>query len=689
MAQSVDQALQAWASRATEDELDAGPRIEDLGGVEAVAAEASDLAAGPQLPYLLCALANCLDELADDQATRLVAAAALGLSRPHSGWVLADAIDVLCSQPGLADRLGSRTVKDLAALAEGALAGEFDPGLAQPAIAGMLRLAASRQATPHRLLALLSEITGTEPADALERLPILIGIAHAHFTETDDLLDVLNALENGQALSPTTRADAAFELALADERRALESSDRNTVAEQLRKALMRFAELSRTHEARLDARAHATAIKAVLEFSDLFQECATITDSARDRIAESVAQLDSVTVQLAAWTGRMHRLDWLSARNLTQSAWSRLVTTLHTAQAHLDQPSWYDPVGALNDLLQIYRASRSIHTRSTDDQGLVALISPAVEASFLQTEGLLHHLEQAVTHDPQFTEHPDAQALYERVHQRRLCPGVEATEEGSPRGKALDGHPALASLFSADGDALREGLDPQLLDLLEQRVHEFNKGYTPTGNERIDAHLENLLKVLATSPAWKPHDCHFFTTLLEQFLRFMYARFDAQANLYGSRTAYLGPAKKNADGNAENWNEKNLQDDFHGHLSAALTPFTVQREEWDVAAGRVDVTYTPQPGSRFVTEVKWRTKSWDQERIRRDYIAQAANYTATGPPFGILLIGDSSDHSSGYRSVDDSIWIITHARSATEVPRVIVTGVLPTSRPTPSGLRAP
>jgi hypothetical protein len=107
----------------------------------------------------------------------------------------------------------------------------------------------------------------------------------------------------------------------------------------------------------------------------------------------------------------------------------------------------------------------------------------------------------------------------------------------------------------------------------------------------------------------------------------------------------------------------------------------------DVAGGRADVIYTPQPGSRFVTEVKWRTSSWTQESIERNYLAQAANYTATGPPFGILLVGDCSGHNAGYRSIDDSTWIITHARSATEIPRMIVTGVLPTGRPTPSALR--
>ena len=194
---------------------------------------------------------------------------------------------------------------------------------------------------------------------------------------------------------------------------------------------------------------------------------------------------------------------------------------------------------------------------------------------------------------------------------------------------------------------------------------------------------------MTTSPAWKPSDSHYFTTLLEQFLRFLYDRFDAQADLYGERTAYLGPAPKNVDDGIDLWLEKHIQDDLHQHLAGTLTPGAVQREVIDIAGGRTDITYTPQPGSRFVAEIKRRTTAWTQKRIELDYLAQAANYTATGPPFGLLLVGDYSNHTAGYSSVEDSVWIIRHARSATEVPRLIVVGILPIGRPTPSALRIP
>jgi hypothetical protein len=67
--------------------------------------------------------------------------------------------------------------------------------------------------------------------------------------------------------------------------------------------------------------------------------------------------------------------------------------------------------------------------------------------------------------------------------------------------------------------------------------------------------------------------------------------------------------------------------------------------------------------------------------------------TSTGrrtTPFSILilLVGDHSGHKGGYRDIGDSVWIRPVARTPTETPRLVVIGVLPIGRPTPSALRA-
>ncbi|MEC4015485.1 hypothetical protein [Streptomyces sp. H27-D2] len=79
--------------------------------------------------------------------------------------------------------------------------------------------------------------------------------------------------------------------------------------------------------------------------------------------------------------------------------------------------------------------------------------------------------------------------------------------------------------------------------------------------------------------------------------------------------------------------------------------------------------------------------SWYSPATALNDLLQVYQATATGPPFGMLLIGDHSNHQAGYSAFDDRIWITGYARSATEVPRLIVIGVLPIGRPTPSALR--
>lgn len=681
---TFEQALERWACHATEEELDLGPTLDDLGGIEVVARDVDRVVIGPQLPYLIKAVARDFDELSDEQLVFLLDAAARGMQESYAAWILAEALDTVCEHRSLSARLGSRLARDLTKIAEAALTAQpqsSESAFAHPAISGLLRLATSGQTKSHRLLVLLTEITGSEPAEALERLPTLIGLAHDHFGESD-LLEVLVALEGQLSLSLDCRADATFELGVADVRAALEGTDFLATEGHLRRALFRFNQLDRSHEARLDARAYAAAIEAILAFVEYGQG----DPSAEMRLGNAVERLSRTTAQFTAWTGRVHELSWLSARGFTRSAWSCLVTTLYSASEHLNEPSWWNPVVALNDLLDVYVASRSVYAYRVDDTDVLGqFVSPTIEAAFLRTEGLRHQLEQAITTDPLFKDNPDARWLYEAVQQQRQ----NSRTVGELPGKVLLARPALAGLFDAGTMSLRENIDPTLLDELDERVSEHVKGFALTGNVRVDAHLETLIEQLSFSPAWVTPECHYFTRLVTAFLRFLYDRFDAQADLYGARTAYLGPVEPTTSGKVGYWPEKALQDDLHQHLSAVLEPGTVHRETSDVAGGRTDVTYTPRLGNRFVAEVKRRKTRFTRGAVERDYLSQAANYTATGPPFGLLVVGDHSGHDGGYSDIDDRVWIAQHSRSPSEIPRLILIGVLPIGRPTPSDLRMP
>ncbi|MFT7835713.1 hypothetical protein Q5530_06155 [Saccharothrix sp. BKS2] len=683
MVTGTEQALQSWASMATDEQLATGPTLDDLRGVDAVLADAHVVCRGPQLPYLMQAAASGLANLDTAHHDALLAALRGGIREPDSGWVLNDAIDVLCEHPALLDRLAATTARTLYDHADAALRAEGTATLAHPALLGLLRLAVAERTTQHRLLTLLTEITGDEPADALDRLPLLIGLAHDHFGG-NDLPEVLVRLADNPRLSTPTRADATFELALADLHLALAEHDPSITEDHLRRALLRLHTTDQGQENRHDARLYTAAIDAVLVFSEFHK--GNEPETARGRLSALTDRLETDLTALYAWNSGHHDLPWLAARGQTLGAWARLVTTLRTAATRLTEPSWYDAASALNQLLDVYLADRAIRSHPTHDDGLGTLIFPAIESAFLRHSGLLHHLDQALVHDPQFIDHPDAIALRDAIRARQATVAQEG--EVMP-GKALEYRPALAGLLADGKHLLHDDLDPDLLDSIETLLQHRQHGFAATGNVRFDDLLAGLLARLAQSPQWRPPFSTEFTTLLEQVLRFLHSRFDAQADLYGARTAYLGPRPPDDDGKPQTWPEKAIQDDLHDHLAGQLTPDTVQREIIDVAGGRTDITYTPRPGNRFVIETKRREPKATKEAIERSYLAQATNYTATGPPFGILIVADHGPHTAGYASLDDSVWITSVARSATETPRLIVIGVLPIGRPTPSDLRMP
>ncbi|MDG4834201.1 hypothetical protein O7627_33595 [Solwaraspora sp. WMMD1047] len=673
---AVEESLTTWATTATGEQLDSGPTFADLGGIELVLAEAETLACSPHLPALLQAAAHPDSRATREQLGHVVAAVERGFRRPHAAWVLAEAIDTLYEQPDLLELCGGRVAPVIARHAEDALSGGQDPAYAHPAVAGLLQLSIAGHTNHRRLLLMLTEITGDEPLNALERLPLLIGVAHDHYNDSG-LLDVLQRLEDLDDLPQAARNDARYELAVATLRAGLHAHDQDEVLRLLRDAALRLQFVADAEEGRLDARALGCALDAVFAFTglDLTTPNPYHGDSARSRLTEIAQDLGSALAQRTAWASRMHQPRWLEARGLAEAAWAHLVAILNTTAPHLLEVSWYNASHVLTNILDIYQASRAVYTHPQGDNGLGTIVSPPIEAAFIRESGLLKHLHDALRTDPHITNHPDVGRLAAAVETRRQA--LESGAAAEPPGKFGAGQPRLASLLTLADPS------PDLLAALTQVIDDYERGYALTGNVLLDRQLEDLYNRLARSSGWTRPASAYFSSLLSHFLRFMHNRFDAQPDQLGELTAYLGPHPE-----GERWLEKAVQDDCLQHLKQVLPPGTVRREEIDTASGRTDITYTPEPGMRFVIEVKRHLNNWTRNSIEKKYIAQAANYTATGPPFGILLVGDHSDHKSGYPDLADSVWTAQRSRSPTETPRLIVVGVLPIARPSPSDLRS-
>ncbi|MGC5382072.1 hypothetical protein ACPXB1_26725 [Micromonospora sp. DT68] len=664
---AAEDALTSWAATATDQQLDLGPSLSDLGGADVIIAEAQVLATGPHLPLLLQSLVNPDVPATQDTLAALTPAIDQGFRQPYRAWVLLEACEILNNEPVLSNAYGRKAATALLRHAEAALDGGEDPAYAHPAIAGLLPLCLGGYLNHRRLTGLLTDIRGDEPPDALHRLPLLIGIAYDHYRD-DGLLGVLHTLEHAPALPPAARNDARYELALATLSAALHADQADEVMRLLKVAALRLANVEDAEEARLDARAYRLAVTAALAFADLDGQR---TSTVRDRLVSTAHDLDATVAQRFAWAARRHQPPWLEARGHTEAAWHQLVATLRHVSTRLLEPSWLDATKVLAEVLQVYQAGRAVYTTSAGD-GLEQILAPAVEGAFIQEMALLYHLEQALQHDAELSRHPDAQQLVKRVQARRGA--LQSGAPAEPPGKPVAGQP-----FST---WLPDNLDPAVHHRILGVLDDHARGFALTGNVLLDSQLESLHAALAESPAWKEPARSYFTSLQTHFLRFLHDRFDAQADKLGAMTAYLGPPKPGQ----KLWLEEDVQNDCLQYLTGMLEPGSVQREVIDVASGRTDITYTPQPGMRFIIEVKRHESKWTRDGLEAKYSAQAANYTATTPPFCILFIGDHSNHSKGYTSLQDSVWHTWLARSPTETPRFILIGVLPIGGFTPSEL---
>ncbi|MFD6432086.1 hypothetical protein [Streptomyces venezuelae] len=669
---TVENSLDSWSRTATDTQLDNGPSLDDLGGPASVAGEAPHLATGPLLGILATATAHSLTTHPAHTLTPITQALQHGLTHPHSAWTLAEALDTVCSHPALLQALEPKQLSRLlASHADAALAGEARPHLARPTLAALLHLAITDRCNPHQLLLILTDLDATEPPDALEMLPVLLGIAHSHFGDPA-LLTALIRFEHHLQLADPVRTDACFELALAQIRHAAEASESSQARACLDHAALRLHHVIGHSEARPDAHAWLAAVQAVLAFTP---NPGTPLDTALHRLRHATAHHQ-------AWNARLGDIPWLTARGSAQAAWHRLATRLHHAAAHLAEPSWYEASRTLADVLDIYRATHAVHATGAAP-GLHALTHPVVVDAFTHNAALLHHLRQALRHD--FADHPDATALRQATEDSISSfgdqPHLPAPE---PRQDTLlAAYPRLHSLLTRTDEPAPT--DPLLLDSLERHLAQRHQAAACYGSARFDQHLRSLLSQLEQHPGFIPPVDGYLAGLVEHFLKFLYLRFDGQPSLYGDRTAYLGPPPPN--GSTSIWPEKALQDDYHRDLIGAFPHGTIHREHPDRGGGRSDLEYEPQPGIRFPIEVKRRTTRSTRTDLQTAHVAQAANYTATSVPFALLLVGDHSGHSGGYSDIDDRVWTALHARSPTEIPRLIIIGVLPIGRPTPSRTR--
>ncbi|GIH99171.1 hypothetical protein [Planobispora takensis] len=677
----VDRHLADWAARATAAQRRVGPTVNDLGGVAVVGAAAEHLALGPFLPYLLQAAAHQQRLTPDDNAL-LQEAVLRGLRQQQRHAAFAGAVDALVARPDLARALGAalpRLLIDRLYAAQGA--GD-DPAVAligAEAAECLLQLCLAGVVRPAQLLGALDAITedvAALPEPFAVRLPRMVGILDAHHRGAG----LREALERFLALECTCR-DAAFELALAHLRDALEARDHSSMIDHLVEVRRRLAELI-THAAeRLDARIYHAAVDAALTFSG--------PDAAR-RVPAAAAALHSALQHYRAWRYHTRAPAWAGPRQSDIAAWAELTTILNAAALHMaDDDPWYgDGHTILTALLRAYTANRTVTVvKDTPTAAIVeALVIPAVEDTFLRQESRLRFLHYALDNDEALRSDPAALRLRAALHERTTPgePPQAGLQAGGP-GKERRWHLLAQTLTAAEFAHALQTMPASALDRLEVALRTHEDVIAAVTDPKVGRLMDRLIGQLQQSADWVPGIADSFQVLLEVTVRYAFLCYNIGRDLGGSYTEFLrlrDKAKKK---------QKVDEDLFHQHyyevvkLSALFQ--VVDAEVINHAGGRVDVLVSFGP-VRFNVECKIEEEDASEDNLRK-YAAQPSEYQNTNASFAILLVLDKTEHAEGTVNLFDSIWIENVQQPGQSEACQVVTIRIPGGRENPSLLQTP
>jgi hypothetical protein len=665
----VEDALGRWTASADSAVLDDGPTAEDLGGLALVTAGAAALAGSPLFLFLVDAAGHA-DAGSDAASVGIIDDAVVwGFAHHPRPSSYASAIARLLRYPTLAARTSRSLEAALLARTKAVQRPDCTPREAATAISALealVHLTTTERIRPYRLMAFcddLADTIDTLPDEAVRRLPRLVGALHDHHPDQvlTDLLDRLADVTLAQA-------DAVFELALADLRRALDADSQSRVHDGLLAARRSLAKATELDNERPDAQAYASALDAV--FALMHQDA----DAART----AADHLDAAVSRYWAWLDGYYAPPWAQPRHAAERAWHRLALTLVPATGYLDEEYWFHCDEALVALLAAYEESRAF--TGTPHQGVDGIVRPLVEAAFINNAYRLTLLDHALAREPRFRADPVARELADAVH--LACAEIRVSDKplgGDVLGKDLGRIPAALEAFGlTDAIRLLKQADPDLIARIEEKFYDRGILRAAIRNPKMDNLLDDLTAELKRSPDWEIAGKEF-SILMEDTVEYLRVCNNVGRKMAGGRTFLF----KGRGGTAK---EKDLQLNFMDWLER---PFAghVRGELEDVAAGRADIAIL-LPRFAFYIECKREEGNASREALRK-YLGQTRAYTVTDVAFVVLLVLDLTDHSEGFSDLYSSVWIDRVRVGAEETERFVLVARVPGNRTLPSDTRTP
>lgn len=670
-----------------------GAAIERLGGWQRVATEIGGTLDNSMSVVLVRLIAHDAASGGDEAAAALPAIvdAVLAMDSPAG---FADCLDALLTSPAVLDVAAERLADGLLAQVS-AFAGSVKlsvPEVARTASAleAATRLKVGGYGTPFGLLAALERFRAPVPSRLAAAVVRSVGTAADYWPDAASLAAVVKAVAGvapptgpqiEEADPEDVASDASWVLANIELVQALRVDSKADMIAYLEESHRYLTTGAETY-GRDDAKVLAPVVAAI---AALMRAEGQSPLEALDTAMPTADAFEGLVEQQVRFNMGLSGLDhwYADVKRQTTAAWVMLVEDLVRAQEQFGQESFYTPEATIDDLLQVYRASRSVEVVRRDDDfdGVLTVVQPIIEAGFASKAAFVANLDIYT------------RELAVRVKRARDQQRAYLVEEHDVAAQVLqEARAMMASGRSPgkdDGGATTASLPHQLEQIFGAGTPEaakvvglgeeaVRKLLEAVGNKTAARHitlqeqatLESIEQALASSPDYADEVKTAVDEVVLQLVRFVGRLQNAQSDV----KAYL------FDPNAK---EKALQNDLHQYLWSALGP-SVDIEVPQIGGGRVDlrVKYT---GFSIYLELKVDdTKKPMFEKTA--YLSQAATYQATDIRIGfVVALRTKAFPQPGAHPHLTSLF--THATvevSGDDVPRHLVLVEVPGNRSSPA-----
>jgi hypothetical protein len=425
-------------------------------------------------------------------------------------------------------------------------------------------------------------------------------------------------------------AEASFWLGQALLVGALELHDADSIRTAMRGTLEHFDRAAAMGEDRPDAALYGATVRFIADYS---------VGADKTHLAK---HLDRATTAchryLIDGIGLPDLPAWMRPRYDAEARWVELLQQLHAATEAEDRDAWFCAPRLIDGLADAYIAAhtftptRSYLSSEAGVSGVVDTVIPRIASPFLDDIVPLAYLDHWLDQ----TDHSDAAVFREAVN-ARVASGVN-------RGKApaVGDYPAVIKHLGSIPDGVDSGFLAQVEHILEDV-----DGDKIARTERVVTELlATLYEGLTACPDFTGEVRTFFTIVVDQVVRFLHVRMNAQENTFGKRFAYL------YDANArEDLMGLDLREFITGNVAG-----TINCEVQQVAGGRTDLSLQFD-GFSITIELKREKSDVTPDGLTANYLPQLASYESTSVTLGMLVVLDLTDKPTGAANIRDNAWV--------------------------------